>query len=87
MRVKVVIFVQNGSVRANVVVFGQKLLYSGKNGCSWAKLDVFRQGGCFMTKRLFSGINSCIWAKLLFLCNSGCIRAKCLYLGKSGFTC
>ena len=61
-----VIFVQSESVRAKVVVFGKKLLYSGKNGCIWAKLDVYRQGGCFMTNSLFSGKSSCIRAKLLF---------------------
>ena len=78
-----VVFVQSSSVRAKVVVLGQKLLYSGKNGVIWAKLEVFQQGGCFME-------SDCFRAKLLFLGKvvvigqSGCISTQWLYSGKSG---
>ena len=42
-----VVFAQDGCIRAKVVVFGQKWLYSdkvvvfGQGGCIWAKVDVF----------------------------------------------
>ena len=54
-----------------MVVFGQKWLYSGKDGCIRANwlysgiMVVYVQGGC-------------IWAKLFVF------GKKCLYLGKSG---
>ena len=57
---------QSGFVRAKwlysskVVVIGQKLLYSGKSGCSGAKVVVFGP------KLLYSGKNGCIGAKCLY---------------------
>ena len=32
---------QSGSIRAKVIVLGQKILYSGKSGCYRAKVVVF----------------------------------------------
>ena len=40
---KVVVFGQDGCVRAKVVVFGIKLFYWGKSSCIWAKVVVFGQ--------------------------------------------
>ena len=36
-----VIFAISGCIRAEVVVFGKKWLYSGKSGCIRAKVVVF----------------------------------------------
>ena len=33
-----------------VVLFGQKLLYSGKSGCIWSKVVVFGQSVCIRAK-------------------------------------
>ena len=52
---KVDVIGQNGCVRAIVVVFRQKWLYSGKSGC-------------IREKWLYSGKKCCIRAKLLYLC-------------------
>ena len=38
---KVVVNWQGGFIRANVVRFGQKWLFSGKSGCFRAKVGVF----------------------------------------------
>ena len=40
------IFWQSCFIRAKVVEFGQKLLYSGKNGFIRKKVVVFEQNGC-----------------------------------------
>ena len=53
-----------------MVVFGQKLLYSGK-------VVVFRQTGCIWA-------NVVVFGKVFVFGQSGCIRSKWLYLGKSG---
>ena len=51
-----------------VVVFGQKCLYSDKNGYIRAKY-------------LYSGKSGCIWAKWFYLGKSGCNR-KVVVFGK-----
>ena len=52
---------KSGCIRAKVVVFGQKRLYSGK-------VVVFRQTGCVRAKLLYSGkSDACIWAKAVVL--------------------
>ena len=67
-----VVFGQCGFIRSGVVVFGQKLFYSGKcfylgkSGCYREKVAVFRQDVCIRPKWLYSG-------KVV------------VYLGKSGF--
>ena len=77
-----VVFEQKGCIPAKVAVFEQnrlysaKWLYSGKSGCTRAK--VF----CIWTKWLYSCKvvvkNGCIRAKV------GCIRENWLHSGKSG---
>ena len=40
---------------AEVVVFGQKWLYSGKSGCIGAKVVVFGPNGCIRSKVVLFG--------------------------------
>ena len=53
---KVVVIGQSGGIRAKVVVFGQKWLYSGRSGCIWvkllssAKVVVFGKSECIQAK-------------------------------------
>ena len=75
-----------------MVVFGQKIMYLGKNCCIGAKVDViqakvvvFGLNGCIRAKWLCSGKSCFIQAKVVVLranvlCSvkCGCIRAKCL---------
>ena len=57
-----------------MVVFGQKLFYSGKSsfiwesGCIRSKVVVFGQSGSIGAKKLYSG-------KLVVFGQSGCFRA------------
>ena len=69
-------------VFVNVVVLGQKWLYSskvvvfGKSGCIRAKC-------CFFWQQWFySGKSGCIRARGLYLGKIGCIRANLLFSGK-----
>ena len=71
IREKVVVFDQNGCNWGKVVVFGQKLLCSGRSGC-------------FRAKSYYSCINSFNPGNWLYLGKSGRIRAKWLYSGKIG---
>ena len=86
---KVVVFGQSSLIRAKVVVFGLKWLYSGKSGCIRAKVVVFGQKllyfgkvVVFVEKLLYSGKvdvfgeNGCVWAIWLCSVKSSCIRAK-----------
>ena len=50
-----VVFGQSGCIRAKLVVFGLKWLYSGKSGCISAKVAVFGQSGCIREKGLCLG--------------------------------
>ena len=50
---KVVVFWQSGCIRAKVVIFGQKWLYSGKSGCIRAKVVVVGQSGCIRSRCLY----------------------------------
>ena len=61
-----------------MVVFGQKLFYSGKSGCIRAKVVLFGQSYLIRGKRLNSGKSGCIRAKVVAFVQSGCIRAKWL---------
>ena len=54
-----------------MVLFGQKLLYSGESGCIREKVVVFVKKMCYLR------------AKLFIFGESVCIRAKWLYWGKS----
>ena len=59
-----------------VVLFGQKLLYSGESCCIGAKIVVFGQNGCNRAKWLYSGKVVVFGQKWLYLDKSGCTRAK-----------
>ena len=54
------IFRRSGCIRAKVVVFGQKWLYSDKSGCIRAKVFVFGR------KWLSLGNSGCIWTKWFY---------------------
>ena len=45
-----VVFVESGCIRAKIVVFEQKMLYSGRSGCIRAKVVVFWQDCCIRAK-------------------------------------
>ena len=50
-----VVIGQSGSIRAKVVAFEQKILYSGKCGCIRLKVVVFEQSGCIREKVVVIG--------------------------------
>ena len=60
-----------------MVVFGQKLLHSGK-------VVVFRQSGCIWTRWLYSGKKVVIGKKRLYSGKMCSIRAKVVVFEKSG---
>ena len=64
-----VVFVQK---RMN---FGQKRLYSGRNGCIWVNVVVFWQGSCIRAKWLYR-------PKMIGFGKSGCIRANVVVIGQ-----
>ena len=81
---------QSGCIWANVVVFGQKWLYSVKV-VLFGKVAVFGQGGCiqakvvvFGQKLLYSGKSDGIRANEVIFEQSGCVLAKVVVIGKSG---
>ena len=49
---KVIVFGKIESIRAKVVVFGQKLFYTGRSGFIRAKVVVFAQGSSIRAKWL-----------------------------------
>ena len=65
---KLVVELTNLSSRAEVVIVGQKWLYSGKSGpirTKWLysdKLDVFGQNSCNRAKVVVLGQSGCVWA-------------------------
>ena len=73
---KLVVFAQSGCVRAEVVVFGQKRLLSGKTGC------IRDKSGCIRANWLYSVKSGFIRAKMVVSGEGGCIRAKWLYSRK-----
>ena len=73
---KIVVF---GCIRAKVVVYWQKWLYSGKSGCIRAEVVVIGQKG------LYSRKSGSIRAKVIVFGQRGCIRAKRLYSGNVVF--
>ena len=48
-----------------MVIFGQKILYSGKSGCIRAKVVVVGQSGCILAELEHSGKPGCIRAKVV----------------------
>ena len=77
-----VVFGQNCSIQAKVVLFDQKLFYSYKGGCIRekvvviGKLVVFGQKWLYFSKVVVFGQN------VLFSGYRYCIRAKRFYSGK-----
>ena len=73
-----------------MVVFGQKWLYSGKSGCTLAKVVVFGQSDCIPANWLFSvkvvvfGKMIVFWQKWLYSGKEVVFGQKWLYSGKSG---
>ena len=84
------LFRQSCCIRAKNVVFGQKVLYSGKwlysckGGCNRAKINVFRQSGCNRAKVVVFDQSGCIRAKVDVFRQSGCVRVKVVKVGQSG---
>ena len=84
-----VVFGQCGCIPPKVVVFLQKLLYSGKNrlssekkNCIWAKWLHLGKKGCIRAQWLYSDKNGCIRAKVVVFGQSGCIRASVVLIGQ-----
>ena len=67
-----------------MVVFWQKLLYSGESGCIQAKVVVFGQSGCNPAKVVVFGQSGCIPAKVVDIRKDVVLGQKLLYSGKSG---
>ena len=64
---KVVVIRQSGCIRAKVVVFGKKLLYSGKSGCVHAKWLYLGKVVVFGQRLFYLGKSACIVAKLFVI--------------------
>ena len=64
-----------------MVVFGQKLLYLGKNACIRGKVVVFEKKWLYSDKMVVFGQTGCIWARWLYLGKSGCYRVKVVVFG------
>ena len=64
-----------------MVVFGQKLLYSGKHACIRAKVVVFGKKWLYFDEMVVFGQTGCIWARWLYLGKSGCYRVKVVVFG------
>ena len=75
---------QSGIIRAKVVVFGQRWVYSGNKGCIRAplfnlgKVVVIGQKFLYSGKLVVIGQFGCIPHRVFFSCKSGCTRAKWL---------
>ena len=50
-----VVFGQSGCNWEKAVVLAQKLLYSGKSGCTWAKVMYSAKTGCIRAKVVVFG--------------------------------
>ena len=81
-----------------MVVFGQKMFYSGRSGSIRAKLMLFGQSCCisatvvlFAKKWLYSGKSSsiraisCIWEKIVVFGQGGCMLEKVFVFGQNLF--
>ena len=65
-----VVFGKKESIRAKVVVFGQKLFYTGRSVSFRTKVVVFGQSSCVRAKVVVIG------ERWIYLGKSGSIRAK-----------
>ena len=59
-----------------MVVFGEERLYSGKNGCIWAKMVVLGLKWLYSGNWLYPVKSGCVWAKVIVFRQGGCIQAK-----------
>ena len=66
---------QSGIIRAKVVVFGQRWVYSGNKGCIRAPLFYLGKVVVIGQKFLYSG-------KLVVIGQFGCIRTECFFAQK-----
>ena len=73
---------QSGCIRAKIVEFGQKWLYSEKSGCLWEKVVLFRKSDCDWAKVVVTKQSGCIRDKIVFSTKSGCIPAKVVEFGQ-----
>ena len=79
-----VVFTESGSIRAKVVVFLQRWLYSGKMVKfvqTWLNSD--KSG--FIPAKWFYSAKVVVTGKVVCSGYNGCIQAKRLYSGKSGY--
>ena len=79
-----VVFLESGCNRAEVVVFGQKLLYSGESGFIPEKVIVIGKMVVLGQKLFFSGKVFVSGQKCLYLGTVVVLGQKWLYSGKSG---
>ena len=76
--------VKNGCIRAKVVVFGLKWLYSfkvvvfGQNGCIWAKCLYSGKVVVFGQKWLYSVKSVCLRPNVVVFRQGGCYSGICL---------
>ena len=73
---KMIVFWQSGFTREKAAVFEQKLLYSGKCCCIWAKVVVFGQSGCTQE-------SGSIGTKVVVIVQSRSVREKVVVFGQS----
>ena len=83
-----VVFGQDGDIRAKLVLFSQIWLYSGNSGCTRAKWLYSITSVCIRAKLVaigrkwfYSGKNGCLRAKVVLFGLTGCIRAKVVVFG------
>ena len=60
-----IVFEQRGCIRAKVVVFGQKGLFSGKTWFDSGSAEMFGQNSCIRVELLYSGKSPVIQAKVV----------------------
>ena len=77
-----VLFGLSGCVRAKVVVFGQKWLYSGKRGCIRETVAIFGFSGCIRAKVVVLSQRSIIRAKVVVFGNNWLYSGKVIVFGK-----
>ena len=79
----------NGCIRAKVVVFGQKWLYSGKIVCIRAKcfcsgkMIVIEEGGCIWPSIVVAFVALLHLYKVVLFGQSCCIKAKVVGFGQT----
>ena len=64
-----------------MVLIGEKWLYSGKNGCNWAKVVLFGQIGSIRAIRLYYGNRVTFEQKWLYSGKMVVFGQNWLYLG------